>query len=194
MTHQLPVLPYSKSALIPYISKETIEFHYEKHHKNYVNNLNKLILGTKFEKLSLEEIIMNSSNSIFNNASQVWNHNFYWNSLSPNNKNLTYEPLLSAIKNRWKTFDLFKLEFTNIAINHFGSGWVWFIKKSDDTLDIISTNNANSPMIYKKNIKPLLTIDVWEHSYYIDFRNEKSKFVNTFWNIVNWNFAIQNFN
>src|SRR3569833_2733929 len=170
MEHKLPELPYAMNALEPHISKETLEYHYGKHHKTYVDNLNKLIPGTEFEKMSLEEIIKKSSGGIFNNAAQVWNHTFYWNCLAPKSS----EPagaLADALKKGFGSLDEFKQKFTQTAIGTFGSGWAWLVK----------------------NKKPLLTCDVWEHAYYIDYRNARAKYVETFWKIVNWDFAAKNF-
>jgi Fe-Mn family superoxide dismutase len=192
MTHVLQSLPYEIDALSPYISKETLEFHYHKHHQTYVNNLNRLILGTEFEKMSLEEIVIKSSGPIFNNAAQVWNHTFYWNSLTPkNNSNLT-KPLEGAIKAKWDSFDNFKEEFIKVSIGTFGSGWVWLIQNSNNSLELISTCNAGTPLTMP-NVKPLITVDVWEHAYYIDYRNARPTYLESFWKLANWEFASKNF-
>ena len=191
MTHQLPPLPYAEDALQPHISKETLEFHYGKHHQTYVTNLNKLIPGTEFETAPLEEIVRKSSGGIFNNAAQIWNHTFFWNSLSPNGGGAPTGALGDAITAKWGSFDKFKEAFTAAAIGTFGSGWAWLVKKADGSLDSVSTSNAATPLT--SDAKPLLTIDVWEHAYYIDYRNARPKFVEAFWNIVHWDFAAKNF-
>jgi superoxide dismutase, Fe-Mn family len=190
MEHTLPPLPYAKNALAPHISEETLEFHYGKHHQTYVTNLNKLIPGTEFENLPLEEIIKKSSGGVFNNAAQIWNHTFFWNSMKPNGSQPSGK-LAEAINAKYGSYDKFKEEFTKVAIGTFGSGWAWLVKKPDGSLDIVSTSNAATPLT--TDSKPLLTIDVWEHAYYIDYRNARPKFVEAFWNIVNWDFAAQNF-
>jgi len=189
--HQLPELPYAKNALEPHISAETIDFHYGKHHQTYVTNLNNLIQNTEFEKLSLEEIIMKSSGGVFNNAAQVWNHTFYWNGLSPKGGGQPKGPLADAIAKTFGSFDEFKQKFTQTAIGTFGSGWAWLVKNKDGTLAIVSTSNAATPMTAGQ--KALLTCDVWEHAYYVDYRNARAKYVESFWNLVNWEFVAKNF-
>lgn len=191
MEHTLPDLPYANDALEPYISAETLAFHYGKHHQTYVMNLNKLIKGTEFESASLEEIIQKSSGGIFNNAAQVWNHTFYWNSLKPNGGGMPPDRLADAINAQWGSFDAFKSAFTQCALTTFGSGWAWLVKQTDGTLDLASTSNAATPLTGKA--KPLLTCDVWEHAYYIDCRNARAEYLEKFWNIVNWDFAESNF-
>ena len=194
MPFQLPPLPYAQDALAPHISAETIEYHYGKHHQAYVNNLNNLIPGTAFEHMSLEDIIKNSSGGVFNNAAQVWNHTFYWHSLSPQKNGGGGEPqgkLADAINATFGSFAQFKDEFTKVAIGTFGSGWAWLIKNNDGSLAIVSTSNAGTPITDNKH--PLLTCDVWEHAYYIDYRNLRAKYVESFWNLVNWEFAAKNF-
>ncbi|ABC37509.1 superoxide dismutase [Burkholderia thailandensis E264] len=191
MAHTLPPLPYAEDALAPHISQETIQYHYGKHHQAYVTNLNNLIPGTEFENLSLEEIVKKSSGGIFNNAAQIWNHTFFWNSLSPNGGGAPTGALGDAINAKWGSFDAFKEAFTKAAVGTFGSGWAWLVKKADGSLDIVSTSNAATPLTTAD--KPLVTIDVWEHAYYIDYRNARPKFVEAFWNIVNWDFAAKNF-
>ncbi|BBA34984.1 superoxide dismutase, Fe [Methylocaldum marinum] len=191
MTHELPPLPYAKNALEPHISAETLEYHYGKHHQTYVTNLNNLIAGTDFEKLPLEDIIKKSSGGIFNNAAQVWNHTFYWNSLKPNGGGAPAGALADAINQAFGSFDKFKEEFTKCAIGTFGSGWAWLVKNADGKLAIVSTSNAGNPMTSDQT--PLLTCDVWEHAYYIDYRNARPKYVEAFWNLVNWDFASKNF-
>jgi Fe-Mn family superoxide dismutase len=173
MEHTLPQLPYALDALAPYISKETLEFHYGKHHQTYVTNLNNLIKGTEFENSSLEEIVKKSSGGIFNNAAQVWNHTFYWFGMRPNGGGTPTGA------------------FTKCAVGTFGSGWAWLVKKADGSLDLVSTSNAATPLT--TDAKALLTCDVWEHAYYIDTRNARPKYLENFWNLVNWDFASQNF-
>jgi len=191
MAHTLPELPYAKDALQPHISAETLEFHYGKHHQTYVTNLNNLIPGTEFENLSLEDIVKKSSGGVFNNAAQVWNHTFYWHSLSPQGGGEPTGALAEAINKQWGSFAAFKEAFTKAAIGTFGSGWAWLVKKADGALDIVSTSNAATPLT--TDSKALLTIDVWEHAYYIDYRNARPKYAEAFWNIANWEFAAKNF-
>ena len=191
MEHTLPQLPYALDALSPFISKETLEYHYGKHHQTYVTNLNNLIKGTEFENLSLEDIIKKSAGGVFNNAAQVWNHTFYWNSMKPNGGAAPTGPLADAINAKWGSFDKFKEEFTKCAVGTFGSGWAWLVKKADGTLDLVSTSNAATP--FTTDATPLMTCDVWEHAYYIDTRNARPKYLENFWNVVNWDFAGKNF-
>lgn len=191
MTHVLPKLPYAMDALQPYISKETLEYHYGKHHQAYVNNLNNLIKGTEFENASLEDTIMKSSGGIFNNAAQVWNHTFYWNCLAPQNSNEPTGQLADAIKKKFDSLDEFKKLFSQAAVSTFGSGWAWLVKNAQGELEIISTSNAGTPMQQHK--KALLTCDVWEHAYYIDYRNARPNYVENFWKIINWDFVTENF-
>lgn len=191
MEHTLPPLPYAMDALAPHISKETLEFHYGKHHQTYVTNLNNLIKGTEFENATLEEIVKKSSAGIFNNAAQVWNHTFYWNGLKPNGGGTPAGALADAINKKWGSFDAFKDAFSKSAVGNFGSGWTWLVKKADGSVDIVNTSNAATPLTGAD--KPLLTCDVWEHAYYIDYRNARAKYVETFWNLVNWDFAAKNF-
>ena len=191
MEHKLPPLPYAHDALAPHISKETLEFHHDKHHQTYVTNLNNLIKGTEFENATLEEIVKKSSGGIFNNAAQVWNHTFYWDSLKPNGGGQPTGALADAINAKWGSFDKFKEEFTKVAVGTFGSGWAWLVKKADGSLDLVSTSNGATPLT--TDAKPLLTCDVWEHAYYIDYRNARPKYVEAFWNVVNWDFASKNF-
>ncbi len=190
MEHQLPELPYGKDALVPHISAETIEYHYGKHHKAYVDNINRLIAGTELEKMSLEEIIQKSSGGTFNNAAQVWNHTFYWNCLSPNGGGEPTGELANAITRQFGAFNEFKEKFTNVAVTFFGSGWAWLVKNADGSLSIETTSNAGNPL--KDGKKALLTCDVWEHAYYIDYRNARAKYIDAFWNLVNWEFVAQN--
>jgi Fe-Mn family superoxide dismutase len=191
MEHTLPPLPYAKDALQPTMSAETLEFHYGKHHQAYVTNLNNLIKGTEFENLSLEEIIKKSQGGIFNNSAQVWNHTFFWNCMKPNGGGAPTGPVADAINAKWGSFDKFKEEFQKSAVSNFGSGWTWLVKKTDGTVDIVNTSNAGTPLTTEN--KALLTVDVWEHAYYIDYRNARPKFVESWWNLVNWDFVNQNF-
>jgi Fe-Mn family superoxide dismutase len=179
-------------ALEPHISRETLEYHYGKHHQAYVTNLNNLIQGTAFEKLSLEQIVKEApAGAIFNNAAQVWNHTFYWNSLSPQGGGEPSGKLAEAVRNKWGSFEAFKEAFSKAAVGNFGSGWTWLVKKADGTLDIVNTSNAQTPLTGPDI--PLLTCDVWEHAYYIDYRNRRPDYVGAFWKIVNWEFASKNF-
>ncbi|WP_085314504.1 superoxide dismutase [Derxia lacustris] len=191
MAHTLPPLPYAIDALAPTISQETLEFHYGKHHQAYVTNLNNLVPGTEYEALDLEAIIKKApAGGVFNNAAQIWNHTFFWNSLSP----VATAPtgaLAAAIDAKWGSLDAFKEAFGKSAVGNFGSGWTWLVKKADGTLDIVNTSNAATP-ITGADI-PLLTIDVWEHAYYIDYRNKRPDFVAAFWKLANWDFAAKNF-
>ncbi|VVE11989.1 superoxide dismutase [Pandoraea aquatica] len=191
MEHKLPELPYAIDALAPTISKETMEYHYGKHHQAYVTNLNNLIKGTEFENASLEDIIKKSSGGVFNNAAQVWNHTFFWNTLSPKGGGAPTGALADAINAKFGSFDAFKETFSKSAVGNFGSGWTWLVKKADGSVDIVNTSNAATPLTGAD--KPLITIDVWEHAYYIDYRNARPKFVEAFWNLVNWEFAAKNF-
>ena len=191
MSYDLPALPYAKDALAPHISEETLEFHYGKHHQTYVTNLNNLVPGTEFEGLSLEDIIVKSSGGIFNNAAQIWNHTFYWNSLSPNGGGEPTGALEEAINGAFGSFAAFKEAFTKCAVTTFGSGWAWLVKNEDGSLELVSTSNAGCPLTSGQT--PLLTCDVWEHAYYIDYRNARPKYLEAFWAMVNWNFAAENF-
>ena len=191
MEHKLPELPYAMDALAPTISKETLEFHYGKHHQTYVTNLNNLIKGTEFEDASLEDIIKGSSGGMFNNAAQVWNHTFYWNCLSPNGGGEPTGDLAGAINAAFGSFAEFKEKFSTSAATNFGSGWTWLVKNSDGSVEIVNTSNAGCPLTDGKT--PVLTIDVWEHAYYIDFRNARPKYIESFWGLVNWDFAAQNY-
>ncbi|MFZ1683254.1 MAG: superoxide dismutase [Candidatus Zixiibacteriota bacterium] len=189
MSFELPALPYAKNALAPHMSEETIDFHYGKHHQTYVTNLNKMIPGTEFEKLGLEEIIRKSSGGIFNNAAQIWNHTFFWNGLTPNGGAPSVE-MLAAIERKFGSFDEFKKLFAEAAMTQFGSGWAWLVKNADGSLEIVKTPNAENPLTTGK--KPLLTCDVWEHAYYIDYRNRRADFVEGFWKVVNWEWVERN--
>ncbi|MDD5377341.1 MAG: superoxide dismutase [Candidatus Gracilibacteria bacterium] len=186
MQHTLPILPYGMNALEPYISQETLEYHYGKHHKTYVNNLNGLIPGTEFEDRSLEEIIRTApAGPIFNNAAQVWNHTFYWESLTPEKDSALEGTNIEAlILEKWESFEAFQKVFNDVALKTFGSGWAWLVKKPDGSLDLVSTSNAGTPLTTDDTA--LLTCDVWEHAYYIDYRNARAKYLGKFWNIVDW--------
>jgi len=190
MAHELPPLPYANDALQPHISAETIEFHYGKHHQTYVTNLNNLIKGTEFESASLEDIIKKSSGGLFNNAAQVWNHTFYWNCLSPNGGGEPSGAVADAINKAFGSFAEFKEKFTTSAVTNFGSGWTWLVKNSDGSVEIVNTSNAGCPMTDGKTA--LLTVDVWEHAYYIDYRNARPKYMEGFWSLVNWDFVAKN--
>ncbi len=193
MEHQLPALPFTLDALAPHMSRETLEYHHGKHHQAYVTNLNNLIKGTEFEPLSLEEIIRKApAGGVFNNAAQVWNHTFFWHCLSPKGGGEPSGALLSAISAKWGGFAAFKEAFQKSAVGNFGSGWTWLVKKPDGSVDIVNTSNGATPLTTAD--KPLLTVDVWEHAYYIDFRNRRPDFVSTYLNhLVNWSFAQSNF-
>ena len=191
MEHKLPALPYAMDALAPVISKETLEYHYGKHHAAYVANLNKLIPGTEFENLPLEEIVRKSpAGGIFNNAAQIWNHSFYWQGLAPESGGEPVGVVADAINKEFGSFAQFKEQFTKAAVTTFGSGWAWLVKNKDGKLIIESTSNAGTPL--KDGRKPLLTCDVWEHAYYIDYRNNRAGYVEAFWKLVNWKFVEQN--
>jgi superoxide dismutase, Fe-Mn family len=186
----LPALPYAKDALAPVISVETIEFHYGKHHQTYVDNLNKLTANTEFASMELEQIIRKSSGGMFNNAAQVWNHTFFWNCLKPQGGGAPSGKLAEAINKSFGSFDKFKELFGQMAITQFGSGWAWLVKKADGSLAVAQTSNAGNPMT--SGDTPLLTCDVWEHAYYIDYRNARAKFVENFWKLTNWDYVAKN--
>ena len=188
--HKLPELPYAKNALEPHISAETLEYHYGKHHATYVDKLNGLIPGTEFENASLEDIIKQAKGGIFNNGAQIWNHTFYWNCLSPDGGGTPDGAVGKAIEQAFGDFAKFKTQFSDSAATNFGSGWTWLVKNPDGKLEIVNTSNAANPMTDGK--QPLLTCDVWEHAYYIDYRNARPKYVEAFWNLVNWDFVAQN--
>ncbi|CEK12121.1 superoxide dismutase [Fe] [Legionella hackeliae] len=190
MAITLPQLPYAMDALEPHISKETLEYHYGKHHSAYVTNLNKLIPGTEFENLSLEDIIKKSSGGIFNNAAQVWNHTFYWHCLSPNGGGEPTGKIGDAIGKHFGSFEKFKEEFSQVAATTFGSGWAWLVQDKNSSLKIINTSNAGTPMT--EGLQALLTCDVWEHAYYIDYRNVRPDYIKAFWSLVNWEFVASN--
>jgi len=187
---ELPPLPFDRTALEPHISGETIDFHYGKHHKAYVDNLNKMIEGTEFADMSLEDIIRKSQGGMFNNAAQVWNHTFYWNCMSPNGGGEPKGKLADAINAAFGSFEKFKEEFTKTAVGTFGSGWGWLVQRPDGSLALASTSNAATPLTGEDTA--LLTCDVWEHAYYIDYRNLRPKYVEGFWSLVNWDFVAGN--
>ncbi|MGP6379350.1 superoxide dismutase [Fe] [Yersinia bercovieri] len=190
MSFELPTLPYAQNALEPHISAETLEYHYGKHHNTYVINLNNLIKDSEFADKTLEEIVKTSSGGLFNNAAQVWNHTFYWHCLSPNGGGEPTGKVADAINQSFGSFAEFKAQFTDAAVKNFGAGWTWLVKKADGTLAIVSTSNAATPLTTTD--KPLLTVDVWEHAYYIDYRNARPKYLENFWALVNWAFVEKN--
>ncbi len=191
MAFELPELAYPLNGLEPHISAETLEYHYGKHHQTYVNNLNNLVPDTEFESMSLEDIVKKSSGGIFNNAAQIWNHSFYWNCLNPNGGGEPKGALADAINRTFGSFAEFKDEFSKAAITTFGSGWAWLVKNTDGSLAVVSTSNADTPLC--GDAKPLMTCDVWEHAYYIDYRNARPKYVEAFWSLVNWDFISEQF-
>ncbi|TFH87040.1 superoxide dismutase [Fe] [Billgrantia azerbaijanica] len=191
MAFELPALPFEKNALEPHISAETLEYHYGKHHQAYVTKLNELVDGTDNAGKSLEEIIKSSSGGLFNQAAQVWNHTFYWHCLSPNGGGEPSGALAEAINAKFGSFDKFKETFNANAVGNFGSGWTWLVKTDDGGVDIVNTSNADTPIAHGQI--PLLTIDVWEHAYYIDYRNARPKYLENVWKVLNWDFVAQNF-
>ena len=192
MEHTLPALPYAMDALVPHISRETFEYHYGKHHQAYVTNLNNLIKGTEYENATLEDIIKKSSGGIYNNSAQVWNHTFFWNCMKPGGGGAPSGALLDSINKKWGSLDEFKKAFQTSAVGNFGSGWTWLVKKADGSVDIVNMGAAGTPLTIGE--KALLCVDVWEHAYYIDYRNLRAKYVETFLNsLVNWDFAADNF-
>ncbi|HKI98861.1 MAG TPA: superoxide dismutase [bacterium] len=191
MQHSLPPLPYNKDALAPHISAETLEFHYGKHHAAYVTNLNKLIEGTEFADAALEAIVKKASGGLFNNAAQTWNHTFYWNSMSPT-KSAPSQALGKAITDAFGSLDDFKTKFNAAAAGQFGSGWAWLVRDGAGKVQIVTTGNAATPLT-DASVTPLLTCDVWEHAYYIDYRNARPKYLESWWNVANWDFANGNF-
>lgn len=191
MAYELPELPYAQNALEPHISAETLDYHHGKHHAAYVANLNKLVAGTEHEGKPLEDIITSADGGIFNNAAQIWNHSFYWNCLSPNGGGASSGDLGKAIDDTFGSFDAFQEKFTASAIGNFGSGWTWLVKNSDGSIEIVNTSNAATPLT--NNQTPLITCDVWEHAYYIDYRNARPAYLGAFWSLVNWEFANKNY-
>ncbi|MFT6682446.1 MAG: Fe-Mn family superoxide dismutase [Haliea salexigens] len=192
MAFELPALPYARDALAPHISAETIDYHYGKHHNTYVEKLNGMVPGTEFEGKSLEEVIKTSSGGVFNNAAQIWNHSFYWECLSPNGGGDASGAVAKAIDAAFGSFADFKKAFTDAAVGNFGSGWTWLVKNSDGSVAIVNTSNAETPLT-DSSVTPLLTVDVWEHAYYIDYRNARPKYMDAFWALVNWEFVNKNF-
>ena len=191
MAFELPALPYEKNALEPHISAETLDFHHGKHHATYVTKLNGLVEGTELAQKSLEEIIKSSDGGVFNNAAQIWNHTFYWNSLSPNGGGEPTGEIADAINAKWGSFAEFKAAFNDKAVNNFGSSWTWLVKTADGSLDIVNTSNAGTPIT--EDLVPLITVDLWEHAYYIDYRNVRPNYLEGFWALANWEFATANF-
>lgn len=191
MTFILPELKYAQDALEPHISAETMQYHYGKHHQTYVDKLNLLVKGTPLESVTLEEIITTSTGGIFNNAAQVWNHTFYWNCLAPNAGGKPTGKVLELIEDNFGSFEEFQKEFDTMAINNFGSSWTWLVQTSDEKLEIVNTSNADNPLT-KKDLVPILVVDLWEHAYYIDRRNARPSYLDAFWKLVNWNFAEKN--
>jgi Fe-Mn family superoxide dismutase len=190
MAFELPPLPYADDALAPHISPETIAYHYGKHHRAYVDNLNKLTAGTAWEGRTLEDVVRSSEGGLFNNAAQVWNHTFYWSSLSPTGGGEPSGALADKIATAFGSFDAFKAEFTKAAVGRFGSGWAWLVNKPESGLAIVTTANAETPLTHP--CTPIMTCDVWEHAYYIDYRNARAKYLEHFWELVNWDFAAGN--
>jgi Fe-Mn family superoxide dismutase len=188
--HELPPLPYAADALAPHMSKETLEFHHGKHHRAYVNKLNELVQGSPFENASLEEIVRKSSGALFNNAAQAWNHSFFWQCLSPEGGGKPTGDIAKVMTSSFGSFDGFRDHFTSAAEGRFGSGWAWLVRKDDGSLEVLSTANAETPL--RSGRLPLLTCDVWEHAYYIDYRNSRADYIKAFWNLVNWEFVNRN--
>ena len=191
MTFELPKLPYALDALQPYISKQTLEFHYGKHHQAYINNLNNLIPGSKFENATLEQIVREADGGIFNNGAQVWNHTFYFMSFSPEGVREPQGNLARAIESRFGSFATFREQFTKAAVTLFGSGWAWLVKKEDQTLDIVQESNAGNPL--RQGFTPLLTCDVWEHAYYLDYQNKRPDYLQAYWNVLDWKVISERF-
>lgn len=190
MAIELPALPYAIDALAPHISQETLEYHHGKHHATYVTKLNAAIPGTEFENMTLEDIIKKSSGPVFNNAAQIWNHTFYWNCLSPNGGGEPTGAVAEAINKAFGSFAEFQKQFDDKAVNNFGSSWTWLVKNADGSLEIVNTSNAGTPMTSGQTA--LLTVDLWEHAYYIDYRNARPAYLNAFWKLVNWDFVAEN--
>ena len=191
MAFELPALPYDRDALEPHISKETLDYHYGKHHNTYVVKLNGLVEGTELENKSLEDIVKTSEGGIFNNAAQIWNHTFYWHCLSPNGGGEPTGELSDAINAAFGSFEAFQQKFTESAVNNFGSSWTWLVKNTDGTVAIVNTSNAATPLTTDQT--PLMTCDLWEHAYYIDYRNVRPDYLAAFWKLANWEFVAANF-
>ena len=190
MAIELPALPYAIDALAPHISQEKLEYHHGKHHATYVTKLNAAIPGTEFENMALEDIIKKSSGPVFNNAAQIWNHTFYWHCLSPNGGGEPTGAVAEAINKAFGSFAEFKKQFEDKAVNNFGSCWTWLVKNADGSVEIVNTSNAGTPMTSGQTA--LLTVDLWEHAYYIDYRNARPNYLNAFWQLVNWDFVAEN--
>lgn len=194
MAIELPALPYARDALTPYISEETVNFHYGKHHQTYVNNLNGLIEGTDFSGQSLEDIVKKSEGGVFNNAAQVWNHTFYWESMKPHGGGEIPVALEEKLVENFQSIDRFRAAFKEAALTQFGSGWAWLVQNSDGSLSITKTSNAGTPLV-DEGVTPLLTVDVWEHAYYLDFQNQRPVYVDTFLDkLVNWDKVVERMN
>ncbi|TLX46561.1 superoxide dismutase [Fe] [Pseudoalteromonas phenolica] len=191
MAFELPSLPYAIDALEPHISKETLEFHHGKHHNTYVVKLNGLVEGTDFADKTLEEVVRSSEGGVFNNAAQIWNHTFYWHSLSPNAGGEPTGKVAELINAKWGSFAAFQEAFNDKAVNNFGSSWTWLVQLADGSLDIVNTSNAATPLT-EEGVTPILTVDLWEHAYYIDYRNVRPEYLKGFWALVNWEFANSN--
>jgi Fe-Mn family superoxide dismutase len=191
MAFELPPLPYEKNALEPHISAETLEYHYGKHHKTYVDKLNGMVEGTDMADKPLEDVVKGASGGMFNNAAQIWNHTFYWHCLSPNGGGAPTGKVAEAIDAAFGSFDKFKEEFNASAAGNFGSGWTWLVQKGDDSVAIVNTDDAGTPLT-DDSVTPLLTVDVWEHAYYIDYRNSRPNYLEAYWNLVNWEFVESN--
>ncbi len=189
MEHKLPELPYPKNSLEPHISAETLELQHDKHHRAYINKLNELVKGTKYERMDLVEIILSSDGSVFNNAAQAWNHDFFWKCMSPDGGKNPEGKIAELINKKWGSFEKFREEFSASAVENFGSGWTWLVQGKNG-VEIMNTHDADTPKAH--NMRALLSVDVWEHAYYIDYRNERPKFIEAFWNVVNWDFVNEN--
>ena len=190
MAFELPVLPYADDALAPHVSSETLAYHHGKHHRAYVDNLNRMVTGTPWGQSSLEEIVAKAEGGIFNNAAQVWNHTFYWSCMSPEGGGEPSPPLSARINYTFGNYAAFREKFTEAALTHFGSGWAWLVGEPSGRLSIVTTDNADNPL--RKSTQPLLTCDVWEHAYYIDYRNARAEYLEHFWELVNWEFVSSN--
>jgi len=191
MAFELPKLPYQSDGLVPYLSVETLEFHYGKHHQAYVNNLNNLIPGTEFENADLDTIVRKAEGGIFNNAAQIWNHTFYFESFLKDGRKIPVGPFAEALNEKFGSFELFKEQFSKAAATLFGSGWAWLVTGGKESLEIIQEQNAGNPI--RKGLKPLLTCDVWEHAYYIDYRNRRPDYIKAFWEIIDWDVVSHRF-
>lgn len=192
MTISAPSLPFAKDALAPHISEETLNFHFDKHHMGYYNKLVAAVEGTDMEGKSLEELVKTTEGGVFNNAAQIWNHSFYWNCLSGEAKAAPEGALASAIDSAFGSFEAFKEKFSAQAMANFGSGWTWLVKKADGSVAIVDTSNAATPLT-DNSITPLLTVDVWEHAYYVDYRNARNTYLENIWNVINWSFVESNY-